>query len=763
MLKENEMQEYAQRVIDGNIPYESAVAILDMEDRDAFKTAYDELRQPKGFGEAFGRALGGRYNVMGYEVPLIPKNFIDNTGEMMRGMGEFFLVQTPEYVGRKATEGFGVEQQIMSQLLNELLKEDSSEMQLALRDLEEAQARGADPAELRSLEQNLERAAAANRPLMTHIWETTQNELFYFTNRQALLNKIADQPAEVFSDILSVAGAFFTGGGTLAAKAGATKLPKTLRTIARATEWADPGNVLGTTGDVIGATGKVPSRSKVHKTLIKTEVEDTEISFAASMEVLDREATHLRELGLPDDEIMEIFQGYSIPDIRDRVTEQAERAGVKREEYLAAVEKATTDQPRFDETVERILKEQPDKRVEKRVRGLYYNIKEKEPVNLIGHRIETPAEAAVLAQPYRNPLIETTRIVYLKDGHVIAHEGWTLNRSTYTTGGNIGIIEDHMERLGADSLMTLHNHPSGVAHLSEIDLDTAESLRKHFKDTYRGEVVIDSGEFATLWWDQNGKRIEENGVELDPTAVMWDTRVSPEKTWIKRTDPLYVDSQPEAVTQFQSALPWGRKVDEIYFEKRKKEFAQFMSEKTQVDADYFLKDEVIDEHRDLFVQWSARRAVAALGAHLKTPNNWTTLVFSGVQDRITATVEYKNLHKLKPQEVSNFIAAEAEKWSGYTVHVIVGPGDWYSSFDEGAAPFSALKFPDDSYRPGIASVWIDGEPLGSIKATDKPIGRMHSAQTQDIEAQVEVVAPEGVNLHKPDQDRPKPDQVWQLK
>ena len=532
MLKENEIREYAQRVIDGGIAYESASKILDMEDRSAFKKTYDELRQPKGFGEAFGRALGGRYNVMGYEVPIIPKNFIDNAGEMMRGMGEFFFVQTPEYVGKKATEGFGVEQQIMSQILNELLKEDSADMQLASRDLQEAQARGADSDELSRLEQNLERAAAANRPLMTHIWETTKNELFYFTNRQVLLNKIADQPAEVFSDVLSIAGALVTGGGTLAAKVGATKLPKTLRTIARVTEWTDPGNLLGTTGDVIRATGKVPSRRKAHKVLIKTDVGDTEISYAASMEALDREAAYLRELGMPDDEIMRTFRRYSIPDIRERVTEQAERAGVKRGEYLEALEKTTTDQPRFDETVERILKEQPDKHVEKRVRELYYNIKEKQPVNLIGHRIETPAEAAVLAQPYRNPLIETTRIVYLKDGHVIAHEGWTLNRSTYTTGGNISIIEDHRQRLGADSFMTLHNHPSGVARQSKRDVDTTEEMRQYFQDTYRGEVVIDSGEFATLWWDKNGKRIKEDLVKLDPAAVMWDTHVSPEKTGI---------------------------------------------------------------------------------------------------------------------------------------------------------------------------------------------------------------------------------------
>ena len=162
------------------------------------------------------------------------------------------------------------------------------------------------------------------------------------------------------------------------------------------------------------------------------------------------------------------------------------------------------------------------------------------------------------------------------------------------------------------------------------------------------------------------------------------------------------------------------------------------------------QDEIIEEHRDLFTRWSARRAVAALGAHLKTPNNWTTLVFSGLQGRITATVEYKNLHKKTPQGVSDFIAAEAEKWSGYTAHVIVGPGDWYSNFNEGATPFSALKFPDSTYRPGIASVWIDGKPLGSIKATDRPIGRRYSEKTTDIAAQVEVVAPEGVNLQEPD-------------
>ena len=160
----------------------------------------------------------------------------------------------------------------------------------------------------------------------------------------------------------------------------------------------------------------------------------------------------------------------------------------------------------------------------------------------------------------------------------------------------------------------------------------------------------------------------------------------------------------------------------------------------------FSKDKV----EDLFARWSASRAVAALGAHLKTPDNWITLVFSNAQGRITATVEYENLHKLTPQEISGFIKKETEQWSGYTAHVIVGPGDWYSSFEEGAAPFSALINPEGKYREGIASVWIDGELFGSITADYTPTGQDDSEKTKAIQSQVEAVAPEGVDLREPD-------------
>ena len=321
-----------------------------------------------------------------------------------------------------------------------------------------------------------------------------------------------------------------------------------------------------------------------------------------------------------------------------------------RQEYLRKAN------PSLNKKIEKIIKEEPTKQMRKVIRGIYHNVLSGKPVNLVGKKIRSATELAVLAQSLRDGLTESTRIVYLDDNlQIIRQEGWSMNRSNRTTAGNAQLIDEHMQRLGARYFIRLHNHPSTTAILSPDDVRAVEAWRDYFGDNFMGDVVIDSGTYAYAVWNKSGEFATENDVSLPSEMVGWDTSVEPAPTGVRPGDPLYEGAAPSQVQQFQTATPWGRmnksKAERRALQEREQEYA--------IDTGTRGSDAQTGVARI-----ESAEAVANLGALLKTPRNWVTLVMVSNTGRIGSILEYQGIENLSPEQVDAWIRAEGEMWGG---------------------------------------------------------------------------------------------------
>src|SRR5690606_2334191 len=129
-------------------------------------------------------------------------------------------------------------------------------------------------------------------------------------------------------------------------------------------------------------------------------------------------------------------------------------------------------------------------------------LKSKGWTSLRGKKVGSSEEFAALARIWRNPSFETFRVVYLKGGEILAHEGVTARLPTqsvifrhaaterapaHVQAGRLDravqvreIYETRRraDRLGADEIILLHNHPSGSVHPSTEDLRATAMLAK---------------------------------------------------------------------------------------------------------------------------------------------------------------------------------------------------------------------------------------------------------------------------------------------
>jgi N12 class adenine-specific DNA methylase len=173
---------------------------------------------------------------------------------------------------------------------------------------------------------------------------------------------------------------------------------------------------------------------------------------------------------------------------------------------------------------------------------------ERQAVDLRGRTVQSAADIAEMAQVYRDPRIETFRIIYTKDNTIVAHEGvssrlpgantaflfdkHTLQKSreleqkikhaksnaelnalrrerfnvhTASIKRQLYQMRERMKRLDADGYYLLHNHPSGYSHPSQDDLVTT-SIISAGVDGFQGHVVINSNEYSeiTMGVDEEG-------------------------------------------------------------------------------------------------------------------------------------------------------------------------------------------------------------------------------------------------------------------
>ncbi len=199
---------------------------------------------------------------------------------------------------------------------------------------------------------------------------------------------------------------------------------------------------------------------------------------------------------------------------------------------------AEIDIPQF---VRDIIGQQTDTRIAERLETIVEAIHKGMPMLLRGHRVRDAAEAALLGQLIRDPQVEHTWIVYRKDGRIVKIEPMSLNRKTETKAGDFTHIKRTAAKEKADSVLRIHNHPSGVAKWSDTDKRVAMQWHTELGTLMAEDIIVDSGTYAYRTFE-NGEYTWHQDVVLDATAAGFDTSPAavPDATGeVKPTDPLY--------------------------------------------------------------------------------------------------------------------------------------------------------------------------------------------------------------------------------
>ena len=292
-----EQIDFARRQMELDISLRETLWLLEEEShekRDEFKEMWKIASLPRTFGEAFKKGFG------------TPSKFVSNSGEMLKGVGQFWLEVGPQYVGSKLKnipgailpgEGrdrarealWGMESRLFKQLLKELASDKPEKI---LR-LEEQLRAETDPHQIEILRYALGEANENWRPVMSFIGD----EFFYFMDKQELMNKIANNPAEVTADIVSAATMLVTLGGATPLALGlktsvkGRKALKVLKVVGHGVEAAaNPTSILGKTKKVIdlGVNPKPPVTRRVGADVGKPDIPKEKVLADTPKEALEQ-------------------------------------------------------------------------------------------------------------------------------------------------------------------------------------------------------------------------------------------------------------------------------------------------------------------------------------------------------------------------------------------------------------------------------------------------------------------------------------------
>jgi len=165
--------------------------------------------------------------------------------------------------------------------------------------------------------------------------------------------------------------------------------------------------------------------------------------------------------------------------------------------------------------VQQIITNETDSKVKVRLRNVNKQLQSGDYFGLHGRTIQSGAEAALIAQFIRNPLIESTLILLRKDNKIVRAEWLSLGQTENTSPGVKAEVERMLADENADDFIRVHNHPSKVAKFSNKDMNTANNWRNHFGTRLAEEIVIDEGTYARSHFDQEGEARFENELQLD--------------------------------------------------------------------------------------------------------------------------------------------------------------------------------------------------------------------------------------------------------
>lgn len=126
-------------------------------------------------------------------------------------------------------------------------------------------------------------------------------------------------------------------------------------------------------------------------------------------------------------------------------------------------------------------------------------------VELIGQSVESAADLAAVAQILRNPAFEVMRYIFVKGGKIVAHTAVSAHAPDHTNvipeGADDTSYFDHInkisERVEADGVWLMHNHPSGRPTPSHADSMITKKINTKVRNLL-GHVVIDTTQYAHI-------------------------------------------------------------------------------------------------------------------------------------------------------------------------------------------------------------------------------------------------------------------------
>jgi hypothetical protein len=176
-----------------------------------------------------------------------------------------------------------------------------------------------------------------------------------------------------------------------------------------------------------------------------------------------------------------------------------------------------------------------DRRAKPRLLGsrIPQEFSEKGHISLIGQKIETPEDLAVLAQVYRDPRFETFRIFFTKGGTIVSQTGVTsrlpgmvrsfIGHSTEEAHQYFAVMRDAMKKAGANGFYLLHNHPSGTPSASAADLIVTQTIVRDLSDfDFKGHVILNENRYGQITMDKDNNTISE--VKVKPMVSDYSLR-----------------------------------------------------------------------------------------------------------------------------------------------------------------------------------------------------------------------------------------------
>lgn len=138
--------------------------------------------------------------------------------------------------------------------------------------------------------------------------------------------------------------------------------------------------------------------------------------------------------------------------------------------------------------------------------------------SLLGASAATPEELAAACQAYRNPLYETLRVFFARKGTIVGQCGFSakLPGTTPLAEKFEAGINAQTERLKADQVWLVHNHPSGDPTPSPADKETTTDVFAAKLKGFSGHIIIDHGRYSA-WTPETGWR--EN-ISLEKPMVL---------------------------------------------------------------------------------------------------------------------------------------------------------------------------------------------------------------------------------------------------